>query len=78
MSRHCALSTKDNPYNPFEDFNKWLSYDIDMGYGSCDYVGRIAKTSNSMTEDEYNDEVERAIDEIIKYNPLGIYIKVVQ
>lgn len=78
MSRCCALSTKDNPYNPFEDFKKWLSYDIDMGYCSSDYVGRIARTSSSMTDDEYNEEIERAIDEIIKYNPLDIYIKVTQ
>ena len=29
-----------------------------------------------MTQKEVNEEIERAIDEIIEFNPLGIYVKV--
>ena len=29
MTKECMLTTIDNPYNPFDDFNKWFMYDID-------------------------------------------------
>lgn len=71
-----ALTTFDNPYDPFEQFDEWLLFDNEKGYGSCEYLGRIAKTSDSLSDAENEDEVERAIDEIIKYDFLNIYKKV--
>lgn len=74
----CMLSTIDNPFDPFSEFNKWLDYDLEKGYYSCGYLARIARTSDSMSETENDAEIERAIDEIIMYNPLGIYVKVTE
>lgn len=71
-----ALTTVDNPYNPFSDFSNWLMYDNLMGYGTCSYLARIAFTSNQLTENENNLEIERAIDEIIENDFLKIYKKV--
>lgn len=70
------LSTKDNPYNPFEQFDQWYTFDMDHGYSSCSFLDRIARTSDQLSEEENDAEIERAIDEIIKYDPLNIYIKV--
>lgn len=78
MTKECMLTTVDNPYNPFEDFNKWFMYDIDNGYQSCSYLARIAKTSDAMTDEELFTELHRAVDEIIKYDPFDIYTKVVR
>lgn len=74
----CMLSTIDNPFNPFSEFDKWLDYDLEKGYYSCGYLARIARTSDSMSETENDEEIERAIDEIVMYNPLGIYVKVTE
>ena len=41
MARKCALTTVDNPYNPFEQFTSWLLYDEEKGYHTCAYLGRI-------------------------------------
>ena len=71
-----ALTTYDNPYDPFDQFDEWLNYDNDKGYGTCSYLARVAHTSDQLTDIENNDEIERAIDEIIKYDPSGIYLKV--
>ena len=38
------LSTIDNPFNPFDDFDSWFHYDIEKGYNSCSYLARIART----------------------------------
>ena len=37
---------------------------------------RIARTSDQLSEQENMEEIERAINDIIKYDPLGIYKKV--
>ena len=76
--RRCMLTTFDNPYNPFEDFTSWLLFDKEKGYNTCEYLARIAQTSNEMTQLEESIEIERAIDEIIAINPLNLYKKVVQ
>ncbi len=72
----CALTTVDNPYDPFTQFDAWYRFDEDKGYHSCAYLARIARTSDQLSRTENDQEVERAIDDIVKYNPLGIYKKV--
>lgn len=77
MSNECMLTTFDNPYNPFDDFTSWFMFDaVEKGYNSCAYLARIAKLSDDMSEVEEDNEVERAIDEIIKYDPFNMYKKV--
>lgn len=70
------LTTFDNPYDPFEQFSSWFLFDVEKGYNTCSYLGRIAKFSDEMTTKEEDEEVERAIDEIIKYDFMNIYKKV--
>ena len=70
------LTTVDNPYDPFEQFIDWFLFDEEKGYHSCGYLGRIARTSDELSDEENELEVERAIDEIIKYDFLNIYKKV--
>lgn len=72
----CRLTTIDNPYDPFDQFTQWLLFDNEMGYNSCGKLDRIAHISNDMTEQEMNDEIERAIDTIIEYDFLNIFKKV--
>lgn len=72
----CMLSTIDNPFNPFEDYSSWLMFDKEKGYDSAERLMRIAKLSDDMTQKEENEEIERAIDEIIKYDFLNVYTKV--
>lgn len=76
MENEVALSTVDNPFDPFKDFDQWFLYDSSKGYNSCSYLARIAKLSDDMSEKEADAEIERAIDEIVTLNPLGIYKKV--
>lgn len=75
MSR-CALTTVDNPFDPFDQFVQWFMYDTDKGYNSCAYLDRIARTSDQLSDEENEREIERAIDEIIKYDFQNIYKKV--
>ena len=47
----CALTTIDNPYNPFEEFTSWFLFDVTKGYNSCAYLGRVAQTSDQFSDD---------------------------
>ena len=76
MASECMLTTFDNPFDPFEQFTSWLMFDKEKGYDSCERVARIAKFSDDMTEKEIDEENERAIDEIIKYDFMNVYKKV--
>lgn len=75
--RVVALTTFDNPFDPFEDFASWYLYDaINKGYNTCGYIARISNVEESMSQKEKDDEIERAIDEIISNDFLSIYKKV--
>lgn len=76
METTCMLTTFDNPYDPFEQFTSWFLFDVEKGYNSCSYLGRVARTSDQLSEEENDLEIERAIDEIIKYDFMNIYRKV--
>lgn len=76
MTSKCMLTTFDNPYNPFDEFTSWFMFDEEKGYHSCAYLGRIAKTSEQLSDEENAQEIERAIDEIIKYDFQNFYKKV--
>lgn len=70
------LTTFDNPYDPFTQFNHWFLFDTEKGYNTCAYLGRIAKVSDEFSDEENDSMIEQAIDEIIKYDFRNIYKKV--
>lgn len=76
MSGTCAITTFDNPYNPFTQFENWFLFDTEKGYNSCGYLARIARTSDELTDEENDESIEEAIDEIIKYDFRNIYRKI--
>ena len=73
MNGSCALTTFDNPFDPFERFSDWFLFDVGKGYNTCSYLARIAKTSEQFSDEENEQEIERAIDEIIKHDFMNIY-----
>ena len=77
MSRKCMLTTIDNPFDPIEQFTSWFMFDNEKGYNSCSYLSRIARPSDELSDEENNEEIERAIDEIIKYDLNNVYKKIV-
>lgn len=71
-----ALTTVDNPFDPIDDFDNWYAFDLLKGYDSCGLLARIAKTSDTLSDKEYELEVERAIDEIVKYDLENKFVKI--
>ena len=44
------LTTKDNPYDPFTQWDDWYAFDEEQGYCTSGYLARIVKTSNEMAD----------------------------
>lgn len=74
--KQTMLSTIDNPYDPFTQYDEWLAWDEEVGYYTPGLLARFTTTSDEMSEIDQELAIEYAIDEIVKENPLGIYIKV--
>ena len=67
------LTTTDNPYNPFTQFDLWFQFDISKGYNTCAFIDRVANTSDELTDKENDKEIENAMKEIAKETVLAVY-----
>ena len=70
------LTTADNPFDPFTQFDDWQKFDESKGYYTCSYLARIARLSEELSEADEKIEIDNAINEIIKFNLTGNYKKV--
>ena len=64
-----ALTTSDNPYNPFTQYDLWRDYDANIcGYFTDEYLARIAGPTPDDSGPNIERDTEDAIDEIIRMN----------
>ena len=70
------LTTVDNPYSPFDEWDDWFAFDTLRGYHTLGFLDRIAKTSIELSDPDNNVAIDAAIDEIVRENVLGVYKKV--
>ena len=75
MEHKSMLTTFDNPFNPFVDFSSWYMYDCEKNYNTSSRLARIANIDSEMTEQEKEDEMERAMNLIVKYDFEDTYVK---
>lgn len=76
MNEDVMLTTIDNPFSPFTQFDRWRAYDVQAGYYTLEYLARIAHTSNELSDSDNLSIIDDAINEIVSINALGIYRKV--
>ena len=76
MQSKFMITTIDNPFNPFTNFTEWFLFDVEKGYNTCSYLARIARTSDSLSDEENDKEIEKAIDSIIQLDFMNIYRKI--
>lgn len=71
----CMLTTADNVFNPFTDFDRWLEYDTEYKYNTCEWLSIFSKTSEHFDDFDYNEDISNAIDMFLMLNPSGIHYK---
>lgn len=70
------LTTVDNPFDPFTEYDEWLAFDISRGYNSSGFLARIALFSSEMSLPDQELAIQNAIDEIVEENVSGMWKKV--
>ncbi|ADD80998.1 gp107 [Rhodococcus phage ReqiPepy6] len=70
------LSTSDNPFNPYTQWEQWYAFDAAAGYHTPAYLARIVVTSHELSEADQLLAIQQGIDEILEMNLTGNYIKV--
>lgn len=68
----CMLTTTDNPWDPFTDFEAWFAYDSQKGYGTCSYLARIANSSQELSDEDNDFEMQDAIDQIVQMDLIAL------
>lgn len=72
-----VLTTKDNPYSPFTQWDKWYDYDAELGYDTPSLIARVSNPSLDIEDEEQLDALylEAALF-IMEHDLTGQYIMV--
>lgn len=72
-TKQMMLSTVDNPYNPFNEFDKWYAFDICHGYNCCGIVAANSYTSRELSDELQIIDINEAISRFVANDPLKLY-----
>lgn len=70
------LTTVDNPFDPFTQYDEWSAFDETHGYYTPQLLARVVVTSSELSETDQDLAIEAAIDEVVEYNVSGKHRKV--
>jgi hypothetical protein len=69
------LTTIDNPWNPFTNYDEWWQFDRAHGYDTPGFLARIANVSLDLSDADQELAIEEAISEICQLNVNGLYTR---
>lgn len=72
------LTTVDNPFDPFTEWQAWYTFDEGHGYHSTALLARVVRSSDELSEADQSQAIEDGIDEIVDLNVSGVHTKVAQ
>lgn len=70
------LTTVDNVWNPFTNFDEWLAFDMQQQHYCNQVLAKQALVSDQLSDEENRQEIERAIDRIVEIDPTHEFVKV--
>lgn len=76
MAERVMLTTVDNPFDPFTQFDEWYAWDEASGYHTTAFLARVVITSDELSEYDQRLAYEQGVDEIIRENVSGMHQRV--
>ena len=70
------ITTLDNEFNPFEEFDKWKQRDEELGYDTCSTLDRIHGSTIELSNELNEILLENSIDNLLRELSFVDYIKV--
>ena len=72
------LTTEDNPFDPFKNWDQWYFYDMSQGYNTCERIARITgMISEDLPYPIYDMIQENALDQLVEtgaFNNKGEFV----
>jgi len=68
------LTTIDNPFNPFTQWESWLRFDRDNGYYTNEYLARVSGTSELLSSNQNLSALLEAMEDIVQNNPTRMWV----
>jgi hypothetical protein len=70
------LTTFDNPFDPFTQWDEWLAWDMHAGYNTCGLLERVSNASDELSPADSFLAIQQGIDEVVRENVSGMHRKV--
>ena len=67
------LTTIDNPFNPFEDFDSWKAFDEQQGYYTCELLARVTFSSGELSEADQENAIDRGVLAVLANDSSSLY-----
>ena len=69
MAKATMLTTYDNPFDPFTQWDDWKRFDEDHGYYTCAYLARMVDDSSELSDSDEELSILIAIAKIVEFEP---------
>ena len=70
------VTTVDNPFDYFTQFDEWNAYDTQHGYNTLAYLARVCVTNPDSSEIEKTMDINDAVEDILRLNITGMYKRI--
>lgn len=70
------LTTVDNPYSPFTEFDQWYAFDTQAGHHTLSLLARVTRTSDELSELDQSQAIDQGITTILTEDVSEMYTKV--
>ena len=70
MKEEWMVTTSDNPYSPFREWEEWYAFDVDQGYHTCALLDRVTIEGENID----TGGIERGQADVVRYNVSGVHI----
>ena len=70
VDNNCMITTYDNPFNPFTEFEAWYKEDMRLGHDTCGMLANTAQINDFSSDYLKEKAEEEAIDELVATYPM--------
>lgn len=70
------LTTYDNPFDPFTQWDEWYAWDMRNGYHTPGLLARVSHAPTDLSDADEFFALQHAVDEIARENVSGMHRKV--
>lgn len=69
IKQEFKITTFDNPFSPFTQFDEWYTFDTQYGYDTIGLLSRMMMSSNQLSVDDQKRILENTIFDLVKMFP---------